>query len=113
MSRSEPIYPLDIHAPPPEDETIDVDGESENEVDDTVVRDRDHGVDVSAEEEGVKKVKVGRKRKSEVWQYFKEFETTVKDKVVRKAKYIHCNKPYTLMASGSTSHLLKHINDCY
>jgi phage FluMu protein Com len=113
MSRFEPIYPLDIHAPPAEDKTIDVDGESENEVDDTVVRDRDHGVDVSAEEEGVNKVKVGRKRKSEVWQYFKEFETTVKDKVVRKIKCIHCNKPYTLMASGSTSHLLKHINDCY
>jgi hypothetical protein len=66
MSRSESIYPLDIHAPPAEDEIIDVDGESENEVDDTVVRDRDHGADVSAEEEGVKKVKVGRKRKSEV-----------------------------------------------
>jgi hypothetical protein len=54
-------------------------------------------LDVTGEESG-KKSKGGRKRKSEVWKYFTEFEEKEKDVLVRKARRNHCKRVYNLTA---------------
>ncbi|XP_078170092.1 zinc finger BED domain-containing protein RICESLEEPER 2-like [Carex rostrata] len=98
-----------------EDEAINIDSCSEKSLENI----DENAVVIPNEEEVTKKPsKAGRKRKSEVWRWFKTVEVNVKGPKgtmvkVAKAECMQCHKKYGKNSTGSTSHLLKHIETCY